>query len=115
MSGSGGSSERYDGGDGGGSAPDECSSLVVETPLNSPVAQVVRDLKKGDVLRVELEVSAAQIRTLVAKDSVGRIAGSLTPPSLMRILACIEGGFKYDAIVLDKVGGLLPVRIQAKR
>lgn len=112
---SGGNPGRFDGGPSGETSPDECNSLSVETPLNSPVAQVTRNLRRGDVLRVELEVSAAQIRTLVAKDSAGRVAGSLTPPSLMRIVACIEGGTNYDAVVLDTMGGLLPVRIQARR
>lgn len=114
MSGSGSSSGR-DNIDSGGGGPDECGSLIVDTTLNSPVPAVVRTLKQGDRLRVEVEVSAMQVRTLVAKDASGQIAGSLTPPSLIRIITCMEGGYQYEAIVLENVaGGVVRVRIQGQ-
>lgn len=117
MSGSGsrGSSERVDVGSGGGSSQDRCGSLVVETTLNSPVAQVIRGVKVDDVLSVEIEVSPTRVKTLVAKTASGDIAGALTPPSLITIINCIEGGFEYEAVVLEKSAGLVRVRIQAKR
>jgi hypothetical protein len=118
MSGNGGSSPREVGTPGVGTPDDVCGSLRVETAINSPVAQVIRGLKVDDVLSVEIEISDAATRTksLVAKDMSGRKAGSLTPPSLIAIINCIEDGFEYEAVVLEKVvGGLVRVRIQAKR
>ena len=118
MSGSGGGSGRISFGGGGGaggggeSSPD-CGSLIVETTLNSPVSAVVALLKKGDTLTVEIQVGAGGVNSLVAKHG-GQIAGSLTPPSLITILNCIQSGFQYVAIVLNDVtGGVVRVRIQA--
>ena len=103
-------------GPGGGSSPDICGSLDVETTLNSPVPAVVRELKRGQELAVEVQVSRTQVRTLVAKDHQGRVAGSLTPPSLMQIVDCIESGYRYVAVVLGDVdGGVVRVRIRGKR
>ena len=88
---------------------------MVETTLNSPVSSVVKNLKRGDILNVEIQVSSTQVRTLVAKESSGQIAGSLTPPSLIKIITCIEKGYQYVAIVLENVvGGVVRVRIQGK-
>jgi len=116
MSGSGGGSGRISiggGGGGGGDSSTDCGSLIVETTLNSPVSAVVSLLKKDDRLTVEIQVGASGINSLVAKRG-GQIAGSLTPPSLITILNCIQGGFQYVAIVLNDVtGGVVRVRIQA--
>ena len=119
MSGSGGGSGRISfggmGGSGGGGEPSpDCASLVVETTLNSPDDAVVASLTKGDRLTVEIHVDGIGASSLVAKNSAGQIAGSLTPPSLIIILKCIQNGFRYVAIVLNDVtGGVVRVRIQA--
>jgi hypothetical protein len=115
MSGSGGGSGRI-GVDGGGeSSPGDCGSLVVETTLNSPVSAVVASLKKDDKLLVEVRVGSGGVNSLVAKNAAGQIAGSLTPPSLIKILKCIENGFRYVAVVLNDVkGGVVRVRIQGQ-
>jgi len=93
MSGGGGGRS----GGGGSDATDNCASLVVDTILNSPVAAVVKNLQPRDELDVEIQVSASatQVKELVAKTSNGKIAGSLTPPSFITIITCIEKGFKY--------------------
>ena len=87
--------------------------MDVVTPLNSPNAAVVKDLKRGALLTVAIETNAKNVKLLVAQDSGGRIAGSLTPPGLVTIIACIEKGYRYGATVLDSAsGGNLRVRIQ---
>jgi hypothetical protein len=119
MSGSGGGSGRFTfggtGGTGGEGEPSQdCGSLVVETTLNSPVANVVSSLKKGERLTVAVQVSASGVNSLIAKKSSGEIAGSLTPPSLITILNCIQDGFQYVAIILNEPsGGIVRVRVQA--
>jgi|ERR1700733_9375080 len=118
MSGSGGRSGRIGSGGagdagGGGDSSTDCGLLIVETTLNSPVSAVVASLKKGNRLTVEIQVGAGGANSLVAKHS-GQIAGSLTPPSLITILNCIQSGFQYVAVVLNDVtGGVVRVRIQA--
>lgn len=119
MSGSGGGSGRISlggaGGTGGeGERTSECASLVVETTLNSPVSTVVATLNRGAILQVATQVSGSGVTSLVAKTSLGVIAGALTPPSLLTILGCIQNGFSFVAIVLnDPAGGVVRVRIQA--
>jgi hypothetical protein len=119
MSGNGGGSGRISFGGGGGSggggesSPD-CGSLIVETTINSPVSAVVASLTKGERLTVEIHVGANGVNSLVAKNGAGLVAGSLTPPDLLKILKCIQNGFQYVAIVLNDVAGaVVRVRIQA--
>lgn len=118
MSGSGGGSGRINGGislGGGGSGTNICGSLDIETILNSPVEKVVEGLKRGAELQVEV-LKKGPVSTLIAKDGQGRIAGSLTPPSLITIINCIEKGFNYVAIILEDVdGGVIRVRIRGKK
>jgi len=112
MSGGGGGRSYVGSGRG---TPDECSAVDVVTPLNSPNPAVVKDLKKGDVLSVAIHTSPNKVKSLIAKDSKDRAAGSLTPPSLVTIIACIEKDFEYGAAVLDNPsGGIVRVRIQPK-
>ncbi len=110
MSGGGGGRSHVGSGQG---TPDECTTVDIVTPLNSPNPAVVKDLKKGDVLSVAIHTSANNVKSLIAKDSRSRAAGSLTPPSLVTIIACIEKGYEYSAAVLDDPsGGIVRVRIQ---
>ncbi len=118
MSGSGVSSGRDYGVDVGvgGASPNVCSAVDVETILNSPNRAVVEHLKKNTELEVAIAKTQTQVATLVAKDKSGRIAGSLTPPNLITIINCIEGGYQYVAVVLDDVkDALIRVRIRRKK
>lgn len=111
---SGGGGGRSDVGSGSGS-PDECGSLDVETPLNSPNPDVLKHLKKGDILDVAVVQTSNNRKSLVAKNGNDQTAGSLTPPSLVTIVSCIEKGFQYGAKLLDTPsGGSVRVRIQPK-
>jgi hypothetical protein len=117
MSGSGGGSGRIyvEVGTREDSTPSVCASLSVDTILNSPVPAIVQDLKPGQELEVAKETTKTHFITLVAKDGQGRIAGSLTPPSLITIINCIENGHKYVAVVLSDVNsGVIRVRIRGK-
>lgn len=112
MSGGGGGRSHIGSGEG---TPDECSSLDIVTPLNSPNPEVVKTLTKGEVLAVAVQTSATNVKSLVAQNLKGRVAGSLTPPSLVTIIACIEKGYNYGATVLDSAsGGIVRLRIQPR-
>lgn len=111
---SGGGGGRTDVGSGEG-FPDECSSVDVETPLNSPKAAVVKSIQKGDVLEVDVIETPSKKKSLVAKDKNGQVAGSLTPPIFLTLISCIEKGYEYIAIVLAPPdGGDVRVRILPK-
>lgn len=109
MSGPGGSSPPR-GGNGGGGV--DCDSLVVDTTLNSPEPAVVKTLKKGSKLGVEVGQSPHGRDILLAKTADGKIAGSLTPPRVLDIMNCLKGGHQYIAEVLaDPTDGDCRVRI----
>lgn len=111
MSGPGGSTPPRGGNGGDGF---DCDSLVVDTTLNSPEADVVKQLKKGSRLRVDLGKSPAGRDILLALTKDGKIAGSLTPPQVLDIMNCLRGGHSYIAEVqAEPSGGECRVRIRS--
>jgi hypothetical protein len=97
-----------DGGRSGGGGSDDCD-IVEKVPLNSPKKAVLATLKVGQDLDVVLVN-----KSLVARDKAGHDAGSLTPRSLARLIACIEEGNEYLAAVVKVVGGACEVEIRRK-
>ena len=110
---SGSSGDSRGGGGGGGDGPFDCSSLVVLTTLNSPVAAVVKRLKVGDKLQVEIERGATGRDLLIAKTREGEKAGSITPPQLVTIINCMNRGHAYVVAVLSVVGGEIKIRLES--
>ena len=105
---SGGGGGGYVGDGAGGGSGDDCD-IVEKVPLNSPKKTVLATLKVGDDLDVVL-VS----KSLIARSKAGNDAGSLTPKSLARLIACIEKGNDYVASVVKVVGGACEVEIRRK-
>ncbi len=99
-------------GSGGGYMPGgptgDCD-IVERTPLNSPKAGVLQQLKKGDVLQVRPSDDRKSI--VAQKDGVG-VAGSLTPRRLADLLECIERGRTYKATIVELKGALCEVEIR---
>ena len=91
----------------------DCASLMVETILNSPNPEVVPNLKKGQVLAIELREASGKA-TLVAVTDDGETAGSVTSPIVARILECIRRGFQYVARVQKTSGGCCDVEIRPR-
>lgn len=83
-------------------------NIVESVPLNSPQPLIVRKLKKGDILSVEVDG-----KSLVAKLE-GDKAGALTPSSLLDLLDCIEKGKEYVAVVTTIKGGFCEVEIRPR-
>lgn len=111
MSGPGGSTPPR-GGNGDGGV--DCDALVVDTTLNSPEPAVVKTLKKGSKLAVELGRSPKGREILLAQTKDGRVAGSLTPPRVLDIMNCLKTGHSYIAEVsADPSGGDCRVRIRS--
>lgn len=107
MSGSGG-------GGGGFSLPTgTCDTLVIDTLLISPKADVIADLEVGDVLRIGIDMSDGT--TTVVATHQGRIAGGIAAPLLPRLRECIDSGTQYGARVTAKREGLVRVRVSAVR
>jgi len=100
-------------GDGGGGAPppDPCNITEV-TNLNSVNRTAVAGLRPGDQLDVVFQVGPPQ--RLVAQTTARVIAGSITSPSMLQIIQCIQAGTLYVAEVLSVRGAQCQVRIQPK-
>lgn len=106
MSGPGGS-----GGGGGGlvSSETECLRLIIRTPLNSPVPMVIARLTKGDKLSLEVRGERGPV---VAIDTKGDVAGSITDERLLDLIGCINDGHVYVAIVTNVERGKVDVEIR---
>ena len=102
------------GGDGGGGKepPDPCN-IVETTTLNSPNCTVVATLRTGDLLTLVFQAGPPQ--RLVAEQSPGVVAGSITAPSMLQIIQCIsQGGYAYVAEVLSVRGAICQVRVRPR-
>lgn len=95
---------------GGGSGGEQvcCELISTQTVINSPDPGVISGLEQGMSLSV-----VQQGDSLVAVDTPGNVAGSLTPPNMHSILECMGQGHQYIAVVNRVEGGRCVVRIVA--
>ena len=87
-------------------------SIVERTILNSPVHSVVSSIAPNTDLDVVLETTPR--KRLVAVDSSGAVAGSITSSRLVDLIECIESGHDYVAAVLSTSSGRIEVEIRPK-
>src|ERR1035437_6899779 len=90
----------------------DCSSIIEHTILNSPDPKVLSKLKVNDQLQLEAKTDRGP---LVAIDSSGNIAGSITSGILAQLLDCIKKGYKFIAIIEEMDGGKCKVEIRSSR
>lgn len=100
------------GGGTGGGAPDPCD-IVQTAALNSPQPAVVTSLSVGDLLSIVLGGTAAR-PVLEVRVASGATAGSLTHRGHVAIIDCITAGHQYEAVVVQKSGGIVTVRVQRR-
>jgi hypothetical protein len=99
------------GGNGGGGIPPDPCNITETTTLNSPNRTIVASLRAGDTLAVVFQAGPPQ--RLVAEQSPGVVAGSITSPSMLQIIQCItQGGHAYVAEVLSIRGAICQVRVR---
>lgn len=94
----------------GGDGSDPCN-VTETTVLNSPSKAVIATLKPGDLLSVTFVGGPPQ--QLLAQVN-GVTAGSLTSPSMLQIINCINLGRAYEAEVILVLGAMCQVRVQPK-
>ena len=105
------------GGGGGGTwveqQSDDCGKLSQQTTLNSPNRTVVSQLKKGDLL--DIQVKAVGKSVVVEALHNGQVAGSVTSSIIQQLVECLEKGYEYVAEVLNDVqGGACRIHIHQK-
>jgi hypothetical protein len=99
-------------GSGSVSFESDCASLFEKTVLNSPDPIILAQLKKGDILSVEILPRGTK-KVLVALTANGKPAGSITSAALAKIISCIENEtFSFAAEVVDIHGGACTVFIR---
>lgn len=97
-------------GGGGDGLPDRCD-IAQTAALNSPQPSVVQTLSVGDVLVVVLGGTQAR-PILEVRTPAGVVAGSLTHRGHVDIIDCIDAGNVYEAVVVQRSGGIVTVRVQ---
>lgn len=95
------------GGGAGDGGSDPCD-IDKKTILNSPDPAILKTLKVGEVLKVEVASGARKI--LEAKKG-GNVAGSVTFPEMGQVIECIESGEAFEAEVVSISGGQCQVRV----
>lgn len=110
----GGSGETGGSGDDdGGLPPNDPCAVAERATLNSPNRTVLGTLRAGDVLDVAYLPGPPRI--LVAQTSRGSIAGSITSPSMLRLIQCIsQRNREYVAEILTIRGALCEVQIRPR-
>jgi len=99
------------GGSGGKEPPPDPCNITETTTLNSPNRTVLATLRAGDILSVVFQAGPPQ--RLVAEQTPGVVAGSITSPSMLQIIQCItQGGYTYVAEVLSIRGAICQVRVR---
>lgn len=98
-------------GDGRTQLADPCN-ITETTNLNSVNRTVITGLRPGD--RLDIVFQPGPPRRLVAQTAAGVIAGSITSPSMLQIIQCIQAGNSYVAEVIAIRGAQCQVRIQPR-
>ncbi|MEQ4185206.1 MULTISPECIES: hypothetical protein [Pseudomonas syringae group] len=86
-----------------------CDMLYLQTQLASPKADVVEDIGEGDVLDIGLGRMHDQLVAVALWH--GQVAGGIASPRVLRLIACIESGTNYSAIVVAKTGAQIILKI----
>ncbi|GLH22036.1 hypothetical protein BR1R3_47780 [Pseudomonas atacamensis] len=92
-------------------APTEtaCDMLYLQTHLASPKADVVGEISVGDTLSIILEfVNNELVANAVWKN---RVAGGIASPKVIRLIACIQNGTNYTALVTAKDGAQVAIKV----
>jgi len=86
-----------------------CSTLIFDTQLTSPKADIVSQLSIDGILSVELH--QANQNTVVCAKWRGQIAGGVASEYLRKLRSCLEQGQKYNAKVTSIQAGQVRVRV----
>ncbi len=85
-----------------------CAALTFQAQLNSPQPGVLKDLRPGMILSVELTPLPKQIvQVLHGK----LLAGALTGPQSAQLINCLQNGFPFQAEVISVRGGMCTVSV----
>jgi hypothetical protein len=110
MSGSGHSSGGNLGG-GGGIPIADCKDISIKTNVTSPDPSVLKTVKVGDYLDIELQSPTGP---LIAKTSLRKILGSIFTTNPKLLIDCISKGYSYHGRILIIDGADCQILITSK-
>ena len=110
MSGTGPSSGGNLGG-GGGIPTADCKDISIKTNVTSPDPSVLKTVKVGDLLDIELQTSTGPIIALTSKK---KILGSIFTTNPKLLIDCISKGFNYRGRILLIDGADCQILITSK-
>ena len=109
MSGSGGSSGNLGGG--GGIPVVDCKDISIKTNVISPDPSVLRTVKVGDFLNIELQSATGPLIAVTIKLE---ILGSIFTTNPRVLIDCIIDGYKYQGRILKLDGADCQIIITSK-
>lgn len=95
------------------SSNQDCTSLVFQTPLNSPNPDVANQLSIGLTLTLQLRTVANRVQVVALYGE--EVAGSITAAELPALVRCMNDGVLFVAIVHEIRGGLILVNVMSRR
>ena len=98
----------HGGGGGGAVTPTlQCETISFSTDVNSPQSDAMAGLKIQEVLDLEIRNNTV---VLIRRENK-KILGSINWTSLLKLIECLNEGYKYVAIVRQIQGGLIKVQV----
>lgn len=88
---------------------DSCATLVINTTLASPKADVVATINRGDILIIAIASDQGPIQALTQG---GELTGNITSRDQVKLLGCIVGGTNYIAEVISRNDGECNIQIR---
>ena len=86
-----------------------CSKQVINTQLSSPNEEIIKTLKKGDVLAIEL-ISSRHTLVALFEDE---IAGVIVNKEMIKLIDCIKKGQSFEAVIRNIIGGMCAITIKS--
>lgn len=84
---------------------EECADIKIQVRLSSVDEAVLASVNIHDRLQVQKEDASI----VATKD--GKIVGAIASMDVVRLKKCIDNGYKYEGIVIEKDDGKCVVRI----
>jgi hypothetical protein len=88
---------------------DPCTTLSFRAAVNSPKPAVLKKMKEGAVLVVELQKPPSTSVIVMYKDEE---LGALTGPKIATLVNCLQNGYKFKADVVSITGGNCQVEVR---
>lgn len=96
---------------GGGGPPNyDACDIRLETTLNSIDPTAIQKINRGDRLTIR-EVMENAVSRIVAELN-GQRLGVISHPKTLEMIACIRSGNQYEAVVVERQGGLCRICVE---